>query len=38
MSWAKEGSVALATITSLKKNREYVKWFEEKEIEFKLAA
>ena len=38
MSWSKGGSVALATITSLKRNKEYKRWFEEKEIDFKLAA
>jgi hypothetical protein len=38
MSWSKKGSVALASITSLKKNKEYEKWFEEKDIDFKLAA
>lgn len=38
MSWSKNGSVAVASITSLKKNKEFEKWFEEKDIEFKLAA
>ncbi|MCI5148705.1 MAG: hypothetical protein D3916_04830 [Candidatus Electrothrix sp. MAN1_4] len=38
MSWTKKGTVALAAITSLKMNNEYRKWFEEKEIDFKLAA
>jgi len=38
MSWSKGGSVALATNTSLKRNKEYKQWFEEKEIDFKLAA
>ena len=38
MSWSKEGSVALATITSLKRNKEYKQWFEKKEIEFKMVA
>ena len=38
MSWSKDGSVALASITSLKRNNENRKWFEEKEIDFKLAA
>jgi hypothetical protein len=38
MSWSKSGSVDLATITALKKNKESDKWFEEKELDFKLAA
>ncbi len=38
MSWSKEGSVALASITSLKRNKEDKKWFELREVEFKLAA
>jgi hypothetical protein len=38
MSWTKKGTVALATITALAQNNEYRKWFEEKDIEFKLAA
>lgn len=38
MSWSKSGSVSLATITALKRNKENDKWFEEKELEFKLAA
>ena len=38
MSWAKKGTVALATITALAQNNEYKKWFEEKDIDFKLAA
>ena len=38
MSWSKPGSVALASITVLKLNNEYGKWFEERDIEFKLAA
>jgi len=38
MSWSKDGSVALATITALKRNKENKKWFEEKEIDFKFAA
>lgn len=38
MSWSKSGSVGLATITALKKNNESDKWFEEKELDFKLAA
>jgi len=38
MSWSKSGSVSLATITALKRNKESDKWFEEKELDFKLAA
>jgi hypothetical protein len=38
MSWSKPGSVALASVTTLKRNREVKRWFEKKEIEFKLAA
>jgi len=38
MSWSKEGSVALASITALIRNNEYALWFEQGNIEFKLAA
>ena len=38
MSWSKSGSVSLATITALKRNKENDKWFKEKEFDFKLAA
>lgn len=38
MSWSKDGSVALATITALKRNNEADKYFEKGEIDFKLAA
>jgi hypothetical protein len=38
MSWSKSGSVGLATITALKRNKESDKWFREHELEFKLAA
>lgn len=38
MAWSKEGSIALAAITTLKRNGEYLQWFEKKEIEFKMAA
>ena len=38
MSWSKDGSVALASVTALKKNKEYKKWFQEEEIEFKLVS
>jgi hypothetical protein len=30
--------VALASVTALKKNKEYKKWFQEEEIEFKLVS
>ncbi len=38
MSWSKSGSVNLATITALKRNKESAKWFKEKEFDFKPAA
>ncbi len=38
MSWSKSGSVSLATLSSLKRNKEYKKWFEKNDLEFKLAA
>ena len=38
MSWSKTGSVSLATITSLKRNKESYKWFWKEELDFKLAA
>ncbi len=38
MSWSKEGSVCLATITALKRNNENDKWFETKGLNLKLAA
>ncbi len=38
MSWSNSGSVTLATLSALKRNQEYKKWFEEGDIEFKLAA
>jgi hypothetical protein len=34
----KKGTVALATITALKQNNEHKKWFEDKDIDFKMAA
>lgn len=37
MSWSKDGSVALASITALKVNQEYSNWFEKGELDFKLA-
>lgn len=38
MSWSKPGSVALASITALKRNNEAKGWFENRELEFKLVA
>ena len=38
MSRSKSGSVALASVTALKKNNEYHRWFGEGELDFKLAA
>ena len=38
MSWTKKGTAALAAITALKQNNEHKKWFEDKDIEFELAA
>lgn len=38
MSWSKDGSVSLATITALKKNNELHKWFSTGTIDFKLSA
>ena len=38
MSWSASGSVALATVTCLKRNNESSKWFEEQDIDFKFAA
>ncbi len=38
MSWSKNGSVALASITAIKKNNEVQKWLDEGSIEFKLVA
>jgi len=38
MSWSKSGSISLASITALSKNKESDMWFESGEIEFKLAA
>jgi hypothetical protein len=38
MSWSKSGSVALATVTALKQNKEYKQWFRERDIKFKLVA
>ena len=38
MSWSKAGSVALASLTVVKRNKEHKKWFEEGDLEFKFAA
>jgi hypothetical protein len=38
MSWSKKGSVALASVTALERNDEWKNWFENGEIEFKLAS
>jgi hypothetical protein len=38
MSWSKPGSVALASVTALKRNKEHKRWFENGDLEFKLAA
>ncbi len=38
MSWSKKGSVALASVTALKRNGEAKNWFERGGIDFKLAS
>ena len=38
MAWSKSGSISLAFLTAIKKNKEYKRWFYEREIEFKLAS
>jgi len=38
MSWSKSGSVALASVTALKKNKTYKMWFQERKLEFKLVS
>jgi len=38
MSWSKSGSVSLASITALSKNKEHKRWFQDGEIDFKLAS
>jgi hypothetical protein len=38
MSWSKSGSVALASVTALKRNKECDRWFEKHQLNFKLAA
>jgi hypothetical protein len=38
MGWSKQGSVVLASITALKRNNESRKWFEDKELDFRLVS
>jgi hypothetical protein len=38
MSWSKPGSVALASLTALKRNRETKNWFDNQSLDFKLVA
>ena len=38
MSWSKPGSVALVSVTALKRNKETRRWFEKRRLEFKMAA
>ena len=38
MSWSKKGSLALAALTAVKRNREVGSWLEKRELKFKLAA
>ncbi|MBF0551343.1 MAG: hypothetical protein HQK60_12505 [Deltaproteobacteria bacterium] len=38
MSWSDGGSLALAALTALKRNKEMMLWFEKGEVEFKFAA
>jgi len=38
MSWSKTGSVSLAVLAALKRNGEHAQWFDEGDIDFKLAA
>ncbi|MBF0351523.1 MAG: hypothetical protein HQM11_10860 [SAR324 cluster bacterium] len=38
MSWSKAGSVALASVTALKRNQEYQHWFKNHTLEFNLIA
>lgn len=38
MSWSKDGSVALATVTALHLNRESENWISRKQIQFKFAS
>lgn len=38
MSWSRPGSVALSSITALKRNEESRRWFEKRKLKFKMAA
>ncbi len=38
MSWSKPGSVALATVTSVNRNKELHQWFDKGSIDFKLVS
>jgi hypothetical protein len=38
MSWSVEGSVSLATITTLYKNNEQKEWLEKSQIQFKFVS
>jgi hypothetical protein len=38
MSWSKRGSLALAALTSVKRNGEDLSWLEKRKLKFKLAA
>ena len=38
MSWSKDGSVSLACLATIKRNKEYKKWFETGDLELKLVA
>jgi hypothetical protein len=38
MSWSKTGSLALAALTAVKRNKENQSWLEKRNLEFKLAA
>jgi hypothetical protein len=38
MSWSKNGSLALAALTAVKRNGEHRSWLEKKELKFKLVA
>ena len=37
MSWSKKGSVALAFLSALKRNNEYMSWFTKRKIDMKFA-
>jgi len=38
MSWSKDGSICLASLTALIQNNESERWFADDYLEFKLAA